>query len=76
MASHITENCIEWNEAERRRAQADANNSRVRVPATAKRREPDGRVIPLTAEEYRDQRAKDAVRYAQNIMALRQGRTA
>ena len=61
-------------EANQRRAQFDANNDKVKVPASAHRLVFDGhklRPVPVSVEEYREMRAKDAIRYAQNIMALR-----
>lgn len=76
MASdYVIDQCIEWNEASRRRAQADADNPNIKVPKGAARKDFYGKEVVLTVDEYRAERAKDARRFAQNIMSLRQRRT-
>lgn len=78
MDKHVLNNCIEWNEGSRRRAMVDAGNHKIRVPGSATKVVYEGsfkpKNIPLTPDEYRAERAKDAERFAQNIMALRQRR--
>jgi hypothetical protein len=66
-------NCIAWNSIECDRAERAAKNEYVVVPASAKKRIWSGGKamdVPLTRDEYRAQRRKDAKRYRANADSL------
>lgn len=66
----VTNGVIEWNRREWKRAMADANSKALRLPASARKMGPDGKMVPMTEKEYRDMRARDAARYSRNIAVL------
>ena len=63
--------CIAWNEIEQRRALKDSTDPALRVPAYATKVGSNGKEVPLTADEWRASRAKDAERYKRNTKDLK-----
>jgi hypothetical protein len=66
-------NCIDWNRTEQRRAERDVKDAAKVVPKNAIKwvREEHRMVpVPLTLEEWREARTKDAARFGQNAERL------
>jgi hypothetical protein len=61
--------CIHWNETERKRALYDAREAAT-VPNGAVKYV-NAKPVPLTVDEFRAARAKDAERYAGNIRTVK-----